>query len=119
MSPGLARQGPFAPPMTWFLIAACCACRDPRPAGPALELTGDPTAGEAQYQIVCAGCHGPDGGGILRAPALRATSAGLSDAIVVDVMLNGRGGMPAKPITDQQAADILAFMRARWGAAPP
>lgn len=97
------------------------ACREARPSAPVLALDGDVQRGEAQYQIVCAGCHGPTGHGIARAPALT-TSHRMSDDTIVAVMLNGRGRMPAKRIDDQTAADVLAWMRATFpapGGAPP
>jgi len=98
-------------------VMALTACAPPRDIAPALALRGDPTAGRAQYQIVCAGCHGPEGTGIAGAPGIAATVAGLTDTDVVTAMLRGRGGMPAAHITDAQAADILAFVRASWGGA--
>lgn len=98
------------------LIAVGVACGEPRPTAPVLALEGDAARGEAKYQMVCAGCHGAEGGGIARAPGLAGRVHGLADDAVVHVMLNGRGGMPAKRITDQEAADVLAFLRARWPA---
>lgn len=94
-------------------------CREPRETAPVLALTGDLERGAAKYQMVCAGCHGTEGYGIHRAPALVKNVGGLDDEQVVHIMLNGRGGMPAKRITDQEAADILAWMRSAWGPEDP
>lgn len=96
-------------------LVVICACAPPREIGPALALRGDATAGRAQYQIVCASCHGPEGTGIAGAPGIAATVAGLTNEDVMTAMLRGRGGMPAAHLTDAQAADILAFVRASWG----
>ena len=108
--------------MAWRLLpvvavlTASLACREPRETAPALALEGDLARGTASYQVVCAGCHGAEGGGIARAPALAGRVHALSDEDVVHVMLNGRGGMPAKRISDQEAADILVFLRSEWPA---
>jgi mono/diheme cytochrome c family protein len=96
-------------------MAALSACAPPRDVTPALALHGDATAGRAQYQIVCAACHGPEGTGIAGAPGIATTVAGLSDEAVLTTVLRGRGGMPAAHLTDAQAADILAYLRATWG----
>ena len=111
-----------APRRAWSAVLALLAqgaCGPPRPIEPALALVGDEARGAATYQITCAGCHGPEGGGIAAAPALANTLATLDDVTVMTVMLRGRGGMPAKRITDQEAADVLRFVRGRWGGPPP
>lgn len=104
-------------------IGGSLGCGPPRPIAPALALDGDTGRGEATYQVVCAGCHGAEGYGIARAPALVSALPRMTDEAVMTVMLHGRGGMPAKRIEDQQAADILSWMRQRWGPvatdAPP
>ncbi len=102
----------------WIAWVACVACGPPRPIESALALEGDAARGAATYQLTCAGCHGPEGGGIAAAPALANTLSALDDATVMTVMLRGRGGMPAKRITDQEAADVLRFVRSRWGGPP-
>ena len=96
-------------------IALMFGCAPPRELGPVLALRGDPAAGRAQYQIVCASCHGPEGLGIAGAPGIAVTLNGLTDEAVLTAVLRGRGGMPAAHVTDAQAADILAFLRASWG----
>lgn len=101
----------------WLLAVA--GCGPPRPIEPALALEGDDARGAATYQLTCAGCHGPEGGGIAAAPALASRMASLDDVTVMTVMLRGRGGMPAKRITDQEAADVLRYARTRWGGPPP
>ena len=93
-------------------LLAAVACHTPRAPDAALALTGDPTRGEARYQMGCAACHGPEGGGIAGAPALRGLP--LEPRPTLELMLNGRGGMPAQRLTDQEAADVLAWMHTRW-----
>lgn len=93
------------------------ACSEPRDTAPALALTGDVARGEAQYQMVCAGCHGAAGGGVARAPALKPFVSASTDAQIIEVILNGRRGMPAQRVDDQQAADIVAYLRQQHGGA--
>lgn len=85
----------------------------PTGTGP-LDLTGDATNGGTIYGNTCAVCHGADGSGV-SGPALTGTVAGMSDEDVVDVMLNGKGSMPAQSLTNQEAADVLAYLRATFG----
>lgn len=70
--------------------------------------TGDTSAGAALYADNCASCHGSAGGGG-SAPNI----AGISDSAgVIDIILNGTSGMPgfASSLTDQEIADILAYL---------
>lgn len=72
------------------------------------SATGDTSAGAALYADNCASCHGSAGGGG-SAPNI----AGISDSAgVIDTILYGTSGMPgfASSLTDQEIADILAYL---------
>lgn len=94
--------------MWWTLVIACS---EPRPVAPVLALQGVAARGEAQYQMRCATCHGAGGNGAGATPALRGGVHALTDAEVVDAMLNGRGAMTRVRMSDAEAADVLAFLR--------
>jgi mono/diheme cytochrome c family protein len=98
------------------LFVLLWACAEPRPVEPVLALDGSAARGEAQYQMVCARCHGASGGGAGRTPAVAGRVHALSDADVVGAMLNGRGAMGRTGLTDRQAADVLAYLRATFPA---
>jgi cytochrome c551 len=85
----------------------------PTGTGP-LDLTGDATNGGTVFGDTCAVCHGADGSGV-SGPALTGKVGGMSDEDLVDVMLSGTGSMPAQSLTNQEAADVLAYLRATFG----
>ena len=95
-------------------VALLLACAEPRSVEPALAAAGVAARGEAQYQMRCATCHGAAGGGAGGTPALAGAVHRLSDAEVVDAMLNGRGAMSPLRMTDAEAADVLRFVRERF-----
>jgi len=99
----------------WWLLA----CAEPRPVAPVLALEGVASRGEPQYQMVCARCHGASGGGMARTPALAGRVHTLTDEQVVGAVINGQGAMSRTRLTDQQAADVLAYLRAAFPAPPP
>lgn len=75
--------------------------------------TGDTSVGAALYADNCASCHGAAGGGG-SAPNI----AGISDSAgVIDIILGGTSGMPgfASSLTDQEIADIIAYLGAQSG----
>ena len=93
-----------------------------------LELPGDAVRGQSLYTANCAACHGPSGEGVAGLGKDLTTSsyvAGHSDLELVEflmvgraagdllnttgIMMPARGGNPA--LTDQQLADIVAFVR--------
>lgn len=75
-----------------------------------LALTGDATNGGTVFGNTCAGCHGADGASG-SAPDLTAEIPEVDDAELVEIMLFGEGTMPAQDLTDQDAADVLAYAR--------
>ncbi len=64
-----------------------------------LALDGDATNGGSVFATTCgnSGCHGADG-------------SSRSDADLVDIMINGSGSMAPQNISDQEAADVLAYI---------
>ncbi len=81
-----------------------------------LALPGDVAAGETVF-ATCAisSCHGADG---------NSGSAGISlsdevpehpDDHLISYVLGGTGSMPAQNLTDQQMADVLAYLRDTFG----
>jgi len=97
-----------------ILLVALLGCSEPKPVEPVLALEGSAQRGEARFQMECARCHGASGGGAGGTPALAGRVHELPDAEVVDAMLNGRGAMMRLRLTDQQAADVLAYLRATF-----
>ncbi|MEL6342773.1 MAG: cytochrome c [Myxococcota bacterium] len=80
-----------------------------------LALTGDVTSGAALYITNCANCHGRNGeGGI--GPEMTAAVQPLDDETLVDSVLYGIGTMPDHEyLSDQEMADILAYVRDAFG----
>jgi cytochrome c oxidase cbb3-type subunit III len=73
--------------------------------------------GRAQFQQACAFCHGQDATGS-RGPDLVRSALVAHDKkgeLIGEVIRNGRPdkGMPALPATNEQIADIAAFLHAR------
>ena len=70
------------------------------------------------FKQKCAMCHGPDGKGqtpMGKNLQLRdlgsAAVQGQSDAQLKDIVLKGKGKMPAQKVTDGQAGDLVKFIR--------
>ena len=80
--------------------------------------------GKALFAKNCAACHQADGRGIPGAfPALAASAVVLGVAPeAAEVLLKGRGGMPAfsGSLDDSEIASVLSYARSSWGnrAAP-
>lgn len=100
------------------LLLLLFGCGERREITAVLTLDGDPTRGQAQYQMNCARCHGAEGGGIASNPALRVVVPDRTDPSIVDTVINGRGVMSAQRLDDQQVADVLAWMRTAWPLPP-
>lgn len=68
--------------------------------------------GEVIYQDSCARCHGASQEGAIDAPALDATRMlSIGDEPMRMVILFGKGRMPGFNLTDQELADVIAFIR--------
>lgn len=81
---------------------------------------GDAANGELVYTSSCGGCHGASGGGeeetgVTGAADLATHMEHHSDAHLLDVIANGSGDMPAIGLSDSDADDCIAYMRAEWG----
>ncbi|MCK6515705.1 cytochrome c [Myxococcota bacterium] len=80
-----------------------------------LALTGDATAGGTTFANTCAACHGADGASGYAANLVEEIPE-KDDAFIVDIVINGDGGgMPAQDLSDQEVADVLAYVRATFG----
>jgi len=110
--------------MAWWLLVACAAVDEgPRPIDSGepetdrpfpSDLTGDPEAGAAAFQLYCATCHGEAGRGGL-GPDLAVASVALDDEQIFTTMIEGiRRRMPPLDVTDQEAVDILAWLRQQF-----
>ena len=75
-------------------------------------------SGADLFKAKCAMCHGPDGKGqttMGKNFGLRPLSSPevqkQSDAQLKDIVLKGKGKMPAQKVTDAQAGDLVKFVR--------
>lgn len=106
--------------MKWTMIVlaavslAGCGDKGDDTAG---GVVGDATAGETVFNDVCTACHGADGlGSEGYSPSLADETLDLEDSEISDVILNGYGEMPAQDLTEQQVADVIAYMNATFDA---
>src|SRR5580658_9690460 len=89
-----------------------------RPGAPGAADKGIPAAfdrGAKAYTQFCAGCHGATGRGSVGAPDLIRSILVLDDEkgiLIAPVLKNGRPdeGMPKLGLTDQQVADLVAWL---------
>ncbi len=113
------------------LLLACLLFWVPIPAqaqNPA-GLFGSPShytepTGGAVYRGICAGCHMPAGQGASGAgayPALAQNPRLAVAAYPILRVLRGKGAMPgfAGTLSNQQIADVVAFIRQNFGNADP
>lgn len=89
---------------------AACAEADPEMPTRVLALTGDANAGTAVYGRKCISCHGADGEG---RGSMAAMVPALSDEDLAQVIAGG-GHVSQDGMTDQEAADLMAYCRASW-----
>ena len=94
------------------LIAGAAFAQTPSSA------TGNPVeAGRARFNVRCAGCHGQDGLGGERAPAIgRAWRSRMeSEATLRDTILHGipESGMPAFNVPAAELQQLVAFLQSR------
>ena len=100
------------------LALVFAGCRSLPPSMPASEWTPQEARGAAVYQRNCARCHYPTSTRGLHGPGLQAitkvkampSGAPPTDERLTDVILHGRGMMPATSLDDQQLDDLLAYL---------
>jgi mono/diheme cytochrome c family protein len=100
------------------LAASLAGCRSLPPSKPASEWTAQEAGGARVYQMKCARCHYPTTTHPLNGPGLQAltkvkampSGAPPTDERMTDVILHGRGMMPATQLTDDQLQDLLAYL---------
>ncbi len=78
--------------------------------------TEDPLTGEELYRLHCASCHGEDGGGTSSGPGLAGEVSRHSDADLIGVILDGKHDMPAIDVTEDEAGQIVDYLRELFGA---
>jgi mono/diheme cytochrome c family protein len=87
-----------------------------------LQLASDVTQGDAVYQANCTTCHGNDGMGTPTAPSLFERVPPMTDQALAERLILGKPGtiMPSwAQLTDQQLADLRAYLRATFDTATP
>lgn len=96
-------------------LGALAACAPPDPERPArvLQLTGDATNGAGVYSRACANCHGADGNGTSTTMAQHVS--GSTDEDLAEVIAGG-SHVSQSAMSEQEAADLLAYLNATWGA---
>ncbi len=72
--------------------------------------------GAAVFRRYCAHCHGARGAGTGDGPDLRVRVPTVDDAEVLRLVRDGGRMMPALPVDEAQRADVLAYLRATFGA---
>lgn len=94
-------------------------CKKLPPSKPASEWTAQEASGAVVYKNYCAKCHYPNNTYDLHGPGLQAlykqkympSGAPANDERITQVTLHGRGMMPASQLTDEQLADLLAYLK--------
>jgi mono/diheme cytochrome c family protein len=99
--------------------ALITGCRNLPPSKPASEWTAQEASGAAVYKNYCAKCHYANTSYDLHGPGLQAlykqkympSGQPANDERITQVTLHGRGMMPASQLTDDQLADLLAYLK--------
>ena len=97
--------------LTVSLTSLLSACGASDRAVAISELSGDAEAGAPLYSENCSRCHGATAQGG-SGPNLVSHIKDHDEAEVIDVILEGSGGMPSfNSLGDQQIADIIAHIK--------
>ena len=103
--------------MKWTMIVlaamSLAGCGD-KGDDTAADLTGDPVAGETVFSSTCAACHGADGSGG-SGPSMTDEVPDQTEDEMKDIILNGYDAMPAQSLTDQEVADVIAYLDETFG----
>lgn len=99
-------------------VAGLSGCRSLPPSKPSSQWTPQEARGAAVFEHDCARCHYPTTTQGLHGPGLQAitkvkampSGAPPTDERLTDVILHGRGMMPATALNDQQLQDLLAYL---------
>ena len=94
-------------------------CKKLPPSKPASEWTAQEASGAVVYKNYCAKCHYANNTYDLHGPGLQAlykqqympSGQPANDERITQVTLHGRGMMPASQLTDDQLADLLAYLK--------
>ncbi len=83
------------------------------------KLTGNASAGATVFTTTssptCVSCHNADGKGSTTVPGLAEPSANDGVTELAGYILNGKGAMSKQPaLSDQQVADVIAYMLATF-----
>lgn len=100
-------------------LMAVTGCKKLPPSKPASEWTAQEARGAEVYKSYCARCHYPNNTYDLHGPGLQAlykqkympSGAPANDERISNLILQGRGMMPATQIKDEQLADLLAYLK--------
>ena len=100
------------------LAVSLAGCRSLPPSKPTSEWTPQEASGAQVYQVKCARCHYPTTTHPLNGPGLQAltkekampSGAPPTDERLTNVILHGRGMMPAIQVADEQLEDLLAYL---------
>jgi mono/diheme cytochrome c family protein len=100
------------------LAVSLSGCRSLPPSKPASDWTPQEARGAQVYQAKCARCHYPttthglNGAGLQALTKLKAMPSGAppTDERLTNVILHGRGMMPATQVADEQLDDLLAYL---------
>jgi mono/diheme cytochrome c family protein len=100
------------------VVVGLAGCRNLPPSKPSSEWTPQEARGADVYQAKCARCHYPTTTSPLHGPGLQAltkvnampSGAPPTDERLTNVILHGRGMMPATQVADDQLEDLLAYL---------
>jgi len=107
--------------LAFLSVAAALAlgCRSLPPSKPESQFTDQERRGQQVYNADCARCHYPTNTRSLHGPGLQAITkikampSGMppTDERMTEVILRGRGMMPATQMSDDQLNDLLAYLK--------
>ena len=93
------------------MLNACGSVVDPQRINDILTLDGNPSQGAVLYAGQCQLCHGQDGSGGVIGPDIRQEVPLKTDQELLTLFIGGQGNMLPIPLTDQQYADVLTYVR--------
>ena len=103
------------------LLVACGDKDDDSGAADGSDGTADASNGESLYASNCVACHGSGGlgfeeTGVSGATNLQVYAPSASESTIVSVILSGQGSMPPISVTQDEAEDIAAYVKAQFGS---